>query len=96
MDTRKKAKTAYQVYDKNGGAALILVISIPLMIRVHQKVYVLVGNVHFFIFFLCYFCTNVVLRFFEYIPKSSYEIKLVRIHYKFTVGLGFCYIYFVC
>ena len=37
MDTHKEAKTAYQVYDKDGRAALILAIITPLMIRVHQK-----------------------------------------------------------
>ena len=63
IDTRKEARIAYQVYDEDGGAALILVIITPLMIRVHQKVYVLL-NAQLFIFFLCYFCTTVVLRFF--------------------------------
>ena len=38
MHTSKEAKTAYQVYDEDGGAPLILVIINPLMIRVHQKV----------------------------------------------------------
>ena len=46
MDIHKEAKIAYQVYDKGGRAALTLVI------RVHQKVFVLVGNALFFIFFL--------------------------------------------
>ena len=50
MDTHKEAKIIHQVYDKDGGAALIL----------HQKVYVFVNNFHFF---LCYFRTTVVLRF---------------------------------
>ena len=38
MDTNIEAKTAYQVYDKDGGVAFILLIITPLMIRVHQKV----------------------------------------------------------
>ena len=52
MGTHKEVKTAYQACDKDGGATLLLVIITPLMIRVHQKVYVLVGNAHFFIFIL--------------------------------------------
>ena len=67
MDTHKEAKIAYQVYDKDGGATLIL----------YQKVFVLIDNAHFLVFFLCYFRTTVVLRFFEYVPKSSFEIKLL-------------------
>lgn len=51
MDTHKEVKTAYQACDKDGGATLLLVIITPLMIRVHRKVYALVGNAHFFIFF---------------------------------------------
>ena len=69
MDTDKEAKTAYQVYEKDEGAALIFVIITSLMIRVHQKIYVLVDNTHFFIFFfLCRFRTTVFLIFLEYTP----------------------------
>ena len=82
MDTHKEAKIIHQVYDKDGGAALIL----------HQKVYVFVNNFHFF---LCYFRTTVVLRFFEYLPKCSFEIKLDGTYNKFTVALRLCHIYFL-
>ena len=54
IDTHKEAKTAYQVYDKDGGAASILVSITPLMIIVHQKVYVLL-NAHFSVFFFAIF-----------------------------------------
>ena len=52
------------------------------MIRAHQNVNVLVDNAHFsfFFFFHCYFCAAVVLRFFEYFPKFSFEIKLDGTH----------------
>ena len=49
---------------------------------------------NFYIFFLCYFHTIVVLRIFQYIPKSLFEIKLVGTHFKFIVALRFCHIYF--
>ena len=42
MDFHKKVKIGYQVYGEDGGAALILVIVTSLMIREHQKAYVLV------------------------------------------------------
>ena len=38
MDTNMEAKTAYQVYDKDGGVAFILLIITPLIIRMHQNV----------------------------------------------------------
>ena len=42
MDTHKELKITYQIYDKDGGATLIL----------HQKVYVFADNAHFsFLFF---------------------------------------------
>ena len=71
MDTDKEAKTAYQVYEKDEGAALIFVIITSLMIRVHQKIYVLVDNTHFFIFFfLCRFHTIIflILQFLYFTP----------------------------
>ena len=37
MDTHKEVKIAYQVYDKDGVATLIL----------YQKVFVLIDNAHF-------------------------------------------------
>ena len=60
-DTHKKVKTAYQVYDEDGGAALTFVIRNPIMIRVHEKACVLVNNAHFFIFsslFFPYHCSS--------------------------------------
>ena len=50
------------------------------MIRAHQNVNVLVDNAHFSFFFHSYFCTALVLRFFEYFPKFSFEIKLDCTH----------------
>ena len=62
--------------------------------KVHQKVNVLVDNAQFFLFFFCYFGTTVVLRFFEHVPKSSFEIKLDgATHYKFTVALRLCHFF---
>ena len=63
------------------------------MIRVHQKVCVLVDNAHFFIFS---FLISVPLQSFEYNAKPSFEIKLVGTHYKLNVALRICHIYFFC
>ena len=93
LDTHKDVKIDYQVYD--GGAALILMIITLLLIRMHQKVYVLVDKCRFFFLFLYYFFTTVVLRFFEYVPKSSFQIKLDGTHYEFTVALRLCHIFFI-
>ena len=44
---------------------------------------------HVFLFFLCYFCIVVVLRFFEYVPKSSFDLKLGGTYYEFTAQSTF-------
>ena len=84
MDTRKQAKPEYLVYDKDGRAALISVIITPLMIRVHQKVCVLLDNAHFFFFFFFVFhififfdnCVSIPGSFVSCISMKSINIFL--------------------
>ena len=45
---------------------------------------------HIFSYFLCYFCTNEVFGSFEYIPKSSFDIKLLGTHWYPNIENGPC------
>ena len=68
MSTYKEAKTAYQVYEKDGWVDFILVIITWYWWLECIKRYMFLIML-IFPFFFCYFGTIVVLKFFEFIPK---------------------------